>query len=83
MGQESRRSKGFDGLFNGMKGVPFIVQTCDAGNHRRKDRPNGGMYVSVGKVNLTIAAMQPQETLIVCPRKGERIEITALHKLHQ
>lgn len=41
------------------------MQTCDAGNHRRKDRPNGGMYIGEGKVSLTIAAMQPQETLIV------------------
>ena len=48
--------------------IPYIVQTCDAGNHRRKDRPNGGMYVSVGMVNPTIAAMQPQETLIIWKR---------------
>ena len=45
--------------------IPYIVQTCDAGNHRRKDRPNGGLYIGEGLVNLTIAAMQPQETLIV------------------
>lgn len=45
--------------------IPYIVQTCDAGSHRRKDRPNGGMYIGEGKVILTIAAMQPQETLVV------------------
>lgn len=45
--------------------IPYIVQTCDAGNHRRKDRPNGGMYIGEGNVSLTIAAMQPQETLVV------------------
>ena len=45
--------------------IPYIVQTCDAGSHRRKDRPNGGMYIGEGRVSLTIAAMQPQETLIV------------------
>lgn len=45
--------------------IPYIVQTCDAGNHRRKDRPNGGMYIGEGKVSLTISAMQPQETLVV------------------
>ena len=45
--------------------IPYIVQTCDAGIHRRKDRPNGGMYIGEGKVSLTIAAMQPQETLVV------------------
>ena len=48
-----------------MTNIPYIVQTCDAGNHRRKDRPNGGMYISDGIVNLTIAAMPPQETLVV------------------
>ena len=48
-----------------METIPYIVQTCDAGSHRRKDRPNGGMYIGEGKVSLTIAAMQPQETLIV------------------
>lgn len=52
-----------------LKNKPYIVQTCDAGNHRRKDRPNGGMYVSEGTVNLTISAMQPQETLIVFRRR--------------
>lgn len=49
--------------------IPYIVQTCDAGTHRRKDRPNGGMYIGKGEVNLTIAAMQPQETLVVKIRK--------------
>ena len=47
----------------------FIVQTCDAGKHRRKDRPNGGMYISRGDVSLTIAAMRPQETLVVSVKK--------------
>jgi len=56
-----------------MKNLPFIVQTCDAGNHRRKDRPNGGMYIGEGKVSLTIAAMQPQETLVVRMRKKKTI----------
>ena len=45
--------------------IPFIVQTCDGGTHHRKDRLNGGMYITAGDVNLTIARMQPQETLIV------------------
>ena len=49
--------------------VPYIVQTCDAGKHRRKDRPNGGMYIGVGEVNLVLAAMAPRETLIVQRRK--------------
>ena len=52
-----------------MSNIPYIVQTCDSGYHRRKDRPNGGMYIGEGKVNLTIAAMQPQETLVVCKKR--------------
>lgn len=52
-----------------MNNIPYIVQTCDAGNHRRKDRPNGGLYIGEGLVNLTIAAMQPSETLIVCRKR--------------
>lgn len=56
-----------------MKNIPYIVQTCDAGNHRRKDRPNGGMYIGEGMVSLTIAAMQPQETLVVRMRKKKMI----------
>ena len=53
--------------------TPYIVQTCDAGSHRRKDRPNGGMYIGEGKVSLTIAAMQPQETLVVRRLKKKTI----------
>ncbi len=53
--------------------IPYVVQTCDAGNHRRKDRPNGGMYIGEGTVSLTIAAMQPQETLVVMIRKKKMI----------
>ncbi len=52
-----------------MCNVPYLVQTCDAGTHRRKDRPNGGMYISKAAVSLTVAAMQPQETLVVKIRK--------------
>lgn len=58
--------------------IPYLVQTCDAGKHRRKDRPNGGMYIREGKVSLTIAAMQPQETLIVFRRRFSRNRL-ALH----
>lgn len=53
--------------------IPYIVQTCDAGPHRRKDRPNGGMYIGEGKVSLTIAAMQPQETLVVRKYKKKAV----------
>lgn len=61
--------------------IPYIVQTCDAGSHRRKDRPNGGMYIGEGKVSLTIAAMQPQETLIVHKRKMPTISFGHLHRI--
>ena len=58
-----------------MSNIPYIVQTCDAGYHRRKDRPNGGMYIGEGQVNLTIAAMQPQETLIVRKIKAKSLSL--------
>jgi len=55
-----------------MRQEAYIIQTCDAGKHRRKDRPNGGMYISKGSVSLTIAAMQPQDTVVVVSKKVEK-----------
>ena len=45
--------------------IPFTIQTCDGGSHRRKDRLNGGMYITLGRVSMALSTMQPQETLIV------------------
>ena len=50
--------------------IPFTIQTCDGGSHRRKDRVNGGMYITRGDISLTIARMQPQETVIVQKRNN-------------
>ena len=49
--------------------IPFTVQTCDGGSHRRKDRINGGMYITPGIVSMALSTMQPQETLIVKLRR--------------
>lgn len=54
------------------KNIPFTIQTCDGGSHRRKDRLNGGMYITRGKVSMTLSTMQPQETVIVRIRKKDR-----------
>lgn len=45
--------------------IPYTVQTCDGGNHRRKDRLHGGMYITPGIVSMALSTMQPQETLII------------------
>ena len=64
-----------------MKNIAYTIQTCDGGSHRRKDRVNGGMYITDGVVSMALSTMQPQETLIVGkskrlpvkPSKGRRI----------
>ena len=45
--------------------IAFTIQTCDGGSHRRKDRLNGGMYITRGLVSMALSTMQPQETVIV------------------
>ena len=47
------------------KNIAFTIQTCDGGSHRRKDRLNGGLYITDGVVSMALSTMQPQETLIV------------------
>ena len=56
----------------GNRTIPFTIQTCDGGTHRRKDRVNGGMYITEGDISLTIARMQPQETVVVQRRKRKK-----------
>ena len=51
------------------KNIPFTIQTCDGGSHRRKDRLHGGMYITKGIVSMALSTMQPQETVIVKKRK--------------
>ena len=41
------------------------IQTCDGGGHRRKDRPNGGMYITRAAVATTLSTMAPTEAYIV------------------
>lgn len=48
-----------------MKQIAYTIQTCDGGSHRRKDRLNGGMYITEGVVSMALSTMQPQETLII------------------
>lgn len=49
------------------RNVAFNIQMCDNGKHRRKDRPNGGMYVTEAEAATTITAMLPStQTVAVC-----------------
>ena len=52
-----------------MKNIAYTIQTCDGGSHRRKDRVNGGMYITDGVVSMVLSTMQPQETLIVYKKR--------------
>ena len=52
--------------------IPYTIQTCDGGSHRRKDRLNGGMYITEGVVAMALSTMQPQETLIVRRKRRKR-----------
>lgn len=56
---------------------PFTTQTCDGGSHRRKDRLNGGMYITPGVVSMALSTMQPQETIIVRRIKKKRPDAKA------
>ena len=51
------------------KTIFFKIQTCDGGKHRRKDRPNGGLYVNETQCCPTLAAMVSQELLILQYKK--------------
>ena len=62
--------------------VPYTIQTCDGGSHRRKDRLNGGLYITEGAASMALSTMQPNETIIVTRRgmecNNERIRIRVL-----
>ena len=51
------------------KPIAYTIQTCDGGSHRRKDRLNGGMYITNGVISMSISTMQPRETVIIQPRE--------------
>ena len=68
---EPQKSKGFSlGYLTYSNNIPFIVQTCDGGAHRRRDRVNGGMYITDGVVSMALSTMRPQETLIVHKKRS-------------
>lgn len=52
--------------------IPYTIQTCDGGTHRRKDRLNGGMYITEGVVSMVLSTQQPQETLIVRKKRHSK-----------
>lgn len=47
----------------GVQVVSYNIQTNDGGKHARKDRPNGGMYVSETDKSLTVGS--PDQTKVV------------------
>ena len=53
-----------------LKNIAYTIQTCDGGSHRRKDRLNGGMYITDGVVSMALSTMQPQETLVIKKKRG-------------
>ena len=52
--------------------IPYTIQTCDGGSHRRKDRLNGGLYITKGVVSMALSTMQPQETIVVKKKRNHR-----------
>lgn len=57
------------------KNIAFTIQTCDGGSHRRKDRQNGGMYITRGLVSMALSTMPPQETVIVQRKQRMHLKI--------
>lgn len=53
--------------------VPFAVITCDGGSHRRKDRPNGGLYVFRADASTCLSTLSPSEVLVtsLSPDEGD------------
>lgn len=45
--------------------IPFAVITCDGGSHRRKDRPNGGLYVFRADASTCLSTLSPREVVVV------------------
>ena len=65
---------------SGPKVVAYDVQTNDGGGHKRKDRPQGGMYVNETDTSLTIGS--PDSTKVVSwngdvtPKASEDVSVT-------
>lgn len=47
-----------------MTKIPFAVITCDGGSHRRKDRPNGGLYVFRAGASTCLSTLSPREVVV-------------------
>lgn len=45
--------------------IPYSVITCDGGSHRRRDRPNGGLYAFRAGASTCLATLSPRETSVV------------------
>lgn len=64
--------KALDILSPGRKLAAFLIawniQTCDGGSHRRKDRENGGLYITKGDICLTLSTLQPRECVVLVTR---------------
>lgn len=45
--------------------IPFAIITCDGGSHRRKDRPNGGLYVFRADASTCLSTLSPREVVVV------------------
>ena len=47
------------------KSLAWNIQTCDGGSHRRKDRINGGMYITPADISLTLSAVNPTTQCVI------------------
>lgn len=55
-----------------VKLIPFTLITCDGGGHRRKDRPNGGLYVFKSDTSTCLATLSPRDIAICIFTWGEQ-----------
>lgn len=49
--------------------IPFAIITCDGGSHRRKDRPNGGLYVFRADAATCLSTLSPREVVVASFRQ--------------
>jgi DNA (cytosine-5)-methyltransferase 1 len=54
----------------------YTIQTNDGGNHKRQDRPNGGMYVSEAETALTMGSSDQTVIAFDCRNLADTKEIT-------
>lgn len=48
-----------------VKASIYTIQTCDGGGHKRKDRPNGGMYINKVQVSTVLTVAHPIEQFVI------------------